>query len=25
VRDLTNDFGMDALEEHYRSSLHSKP
>ncbi len=25
VRDLTNDFGMDALEEHYRNSLHSKP
>lgn len=25
VRDLTNDFGMDALEEHYRNSLHNKP
>lgn len=25
VRDLTNDFGMDALEEHYRSSPHTKP
>ncbi|WP_254448766.1 DUF3500 domain-containing protein [Spirosoma rhododendri] len=25
VRDLTNDFGLDALEEHYRNAVHSKP
>ncbi len=25
VRDLTNDFGLDALEEHYRSTGHDKP
>jgi hypothetical protein len=25
VRDLTNDFGLDALEEHYRNTSHMKP